>query len=93
MLEKGFDRASALFQVQGRAAHSTRGAPRPKSFAIRRNHQIEKKSFRFKELEHVRIEKAGQLFRNMLWDGQGLDSTKLSRKGTSAVIFRKFGGR
>jgi hypothetical protein len=66
MLEKGFDRASTLFQVQGRAALSTRGAPRPPRFAIKRNHLIEKKSLRFKELEHVGIEKGGQLFRNKL---------------------------
>jgi hypothetical protein len=61
-LEKGFDRASALIQVQGRAALSTRGAPRPPRFAIKRNHLIEKKSLRFKELEHVGIEKGGHTF-------------------------------
>jgi hypothetical protein len=66
MLEKGFDRASALFQVQGRAALiDPRGAA---ATALRdiRNHLIEKKSLRFKGLEHVGIEKGGQLFRNML---------------------------
>jgi hypothetical protein len=66
MLEKGFDRASALFQVQGRAALSTRGAPRPPRFPIRWNRLIENCSLRFKELEHVLIGKVGQLFRNML---------------------------
>ncbi len=66
MLKRGFDRASALFQVQGRAAPSTRGAPRPQRFPIGCNHLIEKESLRFKELEHVLIEKVGQLFRNML---------------------------
>jgi len=90
MLEKGFDRASALFQVQGRAALSTRGAPRPPRFAIKRNHLIEKKSLRFKELEHVLIGKVGQLFGTC--SGQGLGSRKRPRKGTFAVIFRKFGG-
>jgi hypothetical protein len=30
------------------------------------NHPIEKESLRFKELEHVGLEKAEQLFRNML---------------------------
>jgi hypothetical protein len=35
-------------------------------FPIRWNHLIEKESIRFKELEHVGIEKVGQLFRNML---------------------------
>lgn len=31
-------------------------------FSILRNPVIEKESFRFKELEHVLLEKAGQLF-------------------------------
>jgi hypothetical protein len=31
-------------------------------FSIPRNPVIEKESFRFKELEHVLLEKAGQLF-------------------------------
>jgi hypothetical protein len=92
MLEKGFDRASALFQVQGRAALSTRGAPRPPRFAIKRNHLIEKKSLRFKELEHVGIEKGGHFGTSSRTD-KALVSRKLPRKGTSAVIFRKFGGR
>jgi hypothetical protein len=35
-------------------------------FPIRWNHLIEKESLRFKELEHVLIEKVDQLFRNML---------------------------
>ena len=35
-------------------------------FPIRWNHLIEKELLRFKELEHVLIEKVGQLFRNML---------------------------
>ena len=35
-------------------------------FPIRLNHLIEKDSLRFKELEHVLIEKIGQPFRNML---------------------------
>ncbi len=35
-------------------------------FPIRWNHLIEKESLRFKELEHVLIEKVEQLFRNML---------------------------
>jgi hypothetical protein len=35
-------------------------------FPIRSNHLIEKESLRFKELEHVLIEKAGQLFRSTL---------------------------
>ena len=30
------------------------------------NHVIEKESLKFKELEHVKLEKAGQLFRDML---------------------------
>jgi hypothetical protein len=66
MLKRGFDRASALFQGQGRAAPSTRGAPRLERFPIRWNHLIEKESLRFKELEHVLIGIVGQLFRNML---------------------------
>jgi hypothetical protein len=36
-------------------------------FPIRRHRLIEKEPLRFKELEHVLIEKVGQLFRNMLW--------------------------
>ncbi len=36
-------------------------------FPIRWNHLIEKESLRFKDLEHVLIEKVDQLFRNMLW--------------------------
>jgi len=35
-------------------------------FPIRWNHLIEKESLKFKELEHVLIEKVDQLFRNML---------------------------
>ncbi|QBR70352.1 hypothetical protein CU048_02625 [Beijerinckiaceae bacterium] len=35
-------------------------------FPIRWNHLIEKESLKFNELEHVPIEKVGQLFRNML---------------------------
>ena len=35
-------------------------------FPIRWNHPIEKEALGFKELEHGLIEKAGQLFRNML---------------------------
>ncbi len=35
-------------------------------FPIRWNHLIEKESLKFKELEHVPIEKVAQLFRNML---------------------------
>ena len=35
-------------------------------FPIRWNHLIEKESLKFKELEHVLIEKVGQLFRSML---------------------------
>ena len=66
MLKRGFDRASALFQVQGRAAPSTRGAPCPQRFPVRWNHLIEWESLRVKELEHVGIEKAGQLFRDIL---------------------------
>jgi hypothetical protein len=65
-LKRGFDRASALFQGQGRAAPSTRRAPRPERFPIGWNHLIEKESLRFKELEDVGIEKVGQLFPNML---------------------------
>jgi hypothetical protein len=38
----------------------------PKRFLIRWTHLIEKESLRFKELEHVLIEKVDQLFRNML---------------------------
>ena len=30
------------------------------------NHVIDKESLKFKELEHVRVEKAEQLFRDML---------------------------
>jgi hypothetical protein len=92
MLKRGFDRASALSQVQGRAAPSTSWAPRPQRFPIGWNHPIEKESLRCKELEHVGIEKVGQLFRNMLQNGHGLGSRKHPRKGTFAVIFRKFGG-
>lgn len=92
MLKRGFDRASALFQGQRRAAPSTRGAPRPERFPIGWNHLIGKEPLRIKELEHVGIEKGGQLFRNLLKGGQGLGSRKLARKETSAVIFRKFGG-
>jgi hypothetical protein len=39
-------------------------------FPIRWNHLIEKESLRFKESEHVLIEKVGQLFRNMLSPGK-----------------------
>ncbi len=35
-------------------------------FPITWNHVIEKESLRFKELEHVLIEKVEQLYRNML---------------------------
>ncbi|QBR72081.1 hypothetical protein CU048_13300 [Beijerinckiaceae bacterium] len=35
-------------------------------FPIRWNHLIEKESLKFNELEHVLIEKVGQLFRNRL---------------------------
>ncbi len=35
-------------------------------FPIRWNHLIEKESLKFKEMEHVLIEKVEQLFRNML---------------------------
>ncbi len=35
-------------------------------FPIRWNHLIEKESLKIKELEHVRIEKVEQLFRDML---------------------------
>jgi hypothetical protein len=35
-------------------------------FPIRWNHLIEKESLKFKELEHVLIEKVEQLLRNML---------------------------
>jgi hypothetical protein len=35
-------------------------------FPIRGNHLIEKESLRFKELEHVLIEKVDHLFRNLL---------------------------
>jgi len=35
-------------------------------FPIGWNHLIEKESLKFKELEHVLIEKVDQLFRNML---------------------------
>jgi hypothetical protein len=39
-------------------------------FPIRWNHLIEKESLRFKEVEHVGLEKVGQLFRNMLQPGK-----------------------
>ena len=35
-------------------------------FPITWTHMIEKESLRFKELEHVKLEKAGQFFRDML---------------------------
>ena len=35
-------------------------------FPITWNHVIEKESLKFKELKHVPIEKAGQLFRDIL---------------------------
>jgi hypothetical protein len=66
MLQRGFDRAPALSQGWGRAAPSTRWAPRPQRFPMGLNHLIEKESLRFKELGRVLIEKVGQLFWNML---------------------------
>src|ERR1700730_2179522 len=45
----------------------TENPPLLNRFPIRWNHLIEKKSFRFKELEHGLIDKVTQLFRNMLW--------------------------
>jgi hypothetical protein len=41
----------------------------PERFPIRWNHPTERESLRFKELEHVLIEKVPPLFRNMLEDG------------------------
>jgi hypothetical protein len=47
-------------------------------FPIGRNHLIEKESLRFKEVEHAGIEKAGQLFQNML-SGENSESLAASR--------------
>jgi hypothetical protein len=88
MLKRGFDRASAYF----RGLAFDPPAPGSERFPIRWNRLIENGSLRFKGLEHVLIGKVGQLFRNMLEDGQGLDSRKLPRNETFAVIFREFGG-
>ena len=44
----------------------SRNLPTLERFPIRWNPLIEKKSLRFKELEHVLIEKASPLLRNML---------------------------
>jgi hypothetical protein len=40
--------------------------PAPERFPITWNHVIDKDSLKIKELEHVLIEKAEQLFRDML---------------------------
>jgi hypothetical protein len=42
------------------------GRPAPERFPIGWNHPIEKESLGFNKLEHLLIEKADQLFRNML---------------------------
>jgi len=52
-------------------------------FPIRWNHPIEKELLRFKELEHVLIEKVSQLFRNMLW-------ATASAAGFIPAVFLKF---
>jgi hypothetical protein len=40
--------------------------PRLECFPIAWNHVIEKETLKFRDLEHVRIEEAEQLFRDML---------------------------
>ena len=53
-------------RVQSRNFHYGRHAATLERFPITWNHVIEKESLRFKELEHVLIEKAEQLFRDKL---------------------------
>jgi RNase P/RNase MRP subunit POP5 len=53
---------------------------------------IEKESLKFKELEHVLIEKVGQLFSEHALGRTRPWFKKASAQGTFAVIFRKFGG-
>ena len=56
-------RESSAIETMSESFWSDHGLER---FPIRWNHLIERESLKFKELEHVLIEKAGQLFRNML---------------------------
>jgi hypothetical protein len=54
----------------GSDASRLASARRPLTLALERfptewNHSVDKKSLEFKELEHVLIEKVGELFRNM----------------------------
>jgi hypothetical protein len=57
--ESSLDRRRHVDERTPRTVHLER-------YPISWNHLIEKESLKIKELEHVHIEKAGQLFRKML---------------------------
>ncbi len=52
--------------ILGRSGETIQGKTTLERFPITWNHVIEKESLKFKELEHVLIEKVEQLFRDML---------------------------
>jgi hypothetical protein len=57
-------------RLRDRRDYSGEASPRKcvaERFSITWNHVIEKKSLNINKLEHVRIEKVAQLFRDMLW--------------------------
>ena len=50
-----------------RAFHAARQASTLERFPITWNHVIDKESLKFKDLEHVKLEKVAQFFRDMLY--------------------------